>query len=257
MKPGVTASQPLRLPTAAATFTQTGLLYWLAADHGAYSDDAGTTLATDQQTVARWANRGSKPDVVQPDATKRLTLSDDAFTFSGATLRRLYNFSANAIHFDDLDFAQPAGTDQFNPYSMFVVTYDAGAAADQSSIIGSPFANGKTNIHFASAPAFRFVSGSVDALYRAQQYLTYRAQINAALTAPRLAIRQNAVTLVDAEFAWGATDAVLSTQFLRNTSLANGGYWKGEIYEYLLYDRWLTDTEVGEVESYLASKYAI
>lgn len=259
MKPGVIAAQPLVLPVAGtpANFSQTGLLYWLAADHGVYSDDAGTVLAADLDFVARWANRGSKPDVVQPDPAKRLRLGDDAFTFSGAQLRRVYNYASGAIHFEDLDFAQPAGIDAFNPMSVFAVTYDAGPASDQPSLLGSPFAQGKVDFHFDVAPEFRFISGSAGALYRGDQYISLRAELGAAADAVRVSIRKNATTLVDSEFPWGSTDAVTSTQFLRNTSLTAGGYWKGEVYEFLLYDRWLSDAEAAEVETYFASKYGI
>jgi hypothetical protein len=240
----------------------TNLLYRFDASAGVFSDDAGTP-AVNNDTVQVWENLGSAEDAVQNTSARRPTYK------TGGINGRPYLDCNNTTQqfFQDLAFSQPSGLSNINPFTVFVVTDAVGDLSQTPAILGSTAATGgKVRFYFGSTSGQQvtWIKEQIKVGNVANPQIIMGASgRNAAGTttspASRMWVRQNRAGLwEDATQGSNLTStAITTTQFLRNTGLASGGYFHGRLYEFLLYDGTLDNATTFAIEDFLAARYGI
>ena len=259
------ASGPLgsaSAPVAPEFIWTDGLLYRFSASTAVFADTEGTVAAGDMDPVARWGNLGAREDATQPLPASRPRLR------SGGLNGRPYLScdSGFAQCFEDLAFAQAAGTTTIAPFTVFAVT-DAIDPEDKTpALLGAPLAlGGKVSLYFR-APAgeqIHWIKSQIRVGTLANPQLLMAAvgrNAAGASTTPhtRLWLRQNREDIF-AETSQSASltsTAIASTQFLRSTGLA-AGHFHGHLYEFLLYDGTLDTPTTFAIEDWLMARYGL
>ncbi|MEL4071741.1 hypothetical protein WKW50_16475 [Ochrobactrum sp. GPK 3] len=234
------------------------LLYWLRADAGVLNGDGQP--AADGEKVGTWQSGGIKGPAIQSDEARRLT-----FKTGGANGQPyLQGSTADQTFFEDLDFTQPSGVTSINPFTAFVVSRNVDVSG-YPAIIGSPATNGgKLGLYYRPDPNAQIhfcITAMRYGNYQSPSVLmvTHGRQANGTVTSPfaNYWIRQNEADLYAAGYdsSNNVTTALTSMQFLRCSSLTTGGYFNGEVYEFLFYEGTLSDADTFAIEEHLALKY--
>jgi hypothetical protein len=241
---------PFEYPTS-------GLLYWFDA---AEAESAAGVQAVADDPVAIWPNKGSAEDAEQPTSARR-----PIFRTGGlAGLPYLECDRATEQYFSDLAFSQPSGTSassSLNPYSFFAVIDALGPLDNFPAILGNSVSNlGKMNFYFRP---------TANQQYRIANHTTSFSNVPAgpiithgAVVVTDGMLRRRILTngTLETDAIGGSldTNAISATQFLRNTVLGAGnGFFDGRFYEFLMWDREMTTSEVADVGNALATKYGV
>lgn len=234
------------------------LLYWLRSDAGVLNPNG--QAAADGEKVATWLSGGTKGAVIQSVDANRLTYRTDGLNGKPYLL----GDAAAQTFFEDIDFTQPSGITNVNPFTVFVVTRNVDVAGFPA-ILGSLATNGG-KVGFYFRPTANEQVHFTNADMRKGNYqnpsliMGAKGRSKSGETSPysRYWLRQKEADL----YAGGlmttnnVSTAITSTQFLRCTSLSGGdGYFNGEIYEFLLYEGTLNDADTYAIEEHLALKY--
>lgn len=234
------------------------LLYWLRADEGVLNGDGQP--AADGEKVATWQSGGIKGPAIQSTDANRLTYRTDGLNGKPYLLGN----AAAQTFFDDIDLTQPSGITNVAPFTVFIVTRNVDVAAFPA-ILGSLATNGgKVGFYFrpTANEQVHFTNGDM----RKGNYqnpsliMGAKGRNKAGRTNNPFAqywLRQNEVDLYAESLMSTNNDssAIASTQFLRCSVLSTGGYFNGEIYEFLLYEGTLNDADTYAIEEHLAVKY--
>ena len=240
----------------------TNLLYRFSASEAVYADLDGLIPATDMTPVARWGNLGPGSPALQSTSARRPIFR------TGGLYGRPYLSCTNSLqqHFEDLPFTQPAGTSTFAPYTVFSVTSGVGDLANSPALWGSSATNGgKAAIYFRSTTGAQhhlFTSGIRIGNVVNPQILMGAWGRNAAGSTGNIAqkwVRQNRVNIFSAASQTTAPDgtALTTAQFLRCSGLGSGGFFHGQLYEFILYTGILSDADTFAIEAWLAARYGL
>lgn len=256
------AGEPADPPEVPFVWTP-NLRYRFSASAEAFADAAGLIPVTDGGSVARWGNRGSAEDARQSDPAQRPVWR------SGGVNGHPYIACDRSLAqcFEDLAFAQPSGVTEIAPFTVFAVTDAVGELSQLPALLGAPvLSGGKVSLHFrASAEAqIHWIKSQVRRGNVANpQLLTCAVGHNAGgeTSAPfrRLWLRQNRIGLFtdDAQLSNLPSGELASTQFLRSSGFASGGYFHGHLYEFLLYEGTLDDATTFAIEDWLMARYGL
>lgn len=240
----------------------TNLLYRFSASEAVYADLEGLIPATDTTPVARWGNLGLG------NSAQQSTLARRPIFRTGGLYGRPYLSCTMSLqqHFEDLPFTQPAGTSTFAPYTIFAVTSGVGNLDQFPALLGSPATNGgKAGIYFratANAQHHLFTSGIRIGNVANPQILMGAWGRNAAGSTGNIAqkwVRQNRVNIFSATSQTTAPDgtALSAAQFLRSSGISSGGFFHGQLYEFILYTGVLSDADTFAIEAWLAARYGL
>ena len=239
------------------------LRYRFSASAEVFADDAGLTPASDGGAVARWGNSGSAEDARQADPARR------PLWRSGGLGGRPYLACDRSLaqHFEDLDFAQPGGSTDITPFTVFAVT-DAITALDQfPALLGAAAGGGgKVSLHVRPSldEQIHWIKSQVRVGNVANPQLLMAAvgrSADGSTSGPfrRFWMRQNRVDLVtSASLVQNLpSPTIASTEFLRSSGLSGGGYFDGHLYEFLLYEGTLDDATTFAIEDWLMARYGL
>ncbi|MCM2563779.1 hypothetical protein M8756_16770 [Lutimaribacter sp. EGI FJ00015] len=241
----------------------TNLLYRFSASEAVFADNAGLVPVADLDPVARWGNLGSAEDAQQSDPAHRPLWRSDGL---GGHPYIACDCSL-AQCFEDLDFAQPAGSTGSAPFTVFAVTDAVAELSLLPALLGAPVSSGgKVSLHFrdtAGAQIHWIKSQMRAGNVTNPQLLMAAAGRNASgdtnLPYANFWLRQNRIGLwiEDRQLSNLSSTALASTQFLRSSGFSSGGYFHGHLYEVLLYEGTLDDTTTFAIEDWLAQRYGL
>lgn len=236
----------------------TGLNIWLKADAGAYND-AGTTLATDGQTVRQWNDQSAPAN----NFSQATGANRPLFSARKANFNPALTFSKNQF----LDVGAALGIGATSDYTFFVVykanTIATGGATDGSGdyiIDRTTATNDLTSLKFTGGPNLFYqtrynngtglggpaVSVSAGNRYIAEYHRDYNVEFGIALNGgTKTTIASNANNLTPPNMRLG-----------RHTTTANGGL-DGDIAEVIVYSQYPSAAELARINSYLAIKYGV
>ena len=234
------------------------LLYWLRADEGVLNGDGQP--AADGEKVATWQSGGIKGPAIQSADANRLTYRTDGLNGKPYLLGN----AAAQTFFEDIALTQPSGITDVAPFTVFVVTRNVNVAGFPA-ILGSLATNGgKVGFYFRATAneQMHFTNeGMRKGNYQSPSLImgAKGRSKSGGTSSPfsRYWLRQNEVDLYAGELMSdnNNSSAITSTQFLRCSVLSTGGYFNGEIYEFLLYEGTLNDADTFAIEEHLAVKY--
>jgi hypothetical protein len=224
-----------------ATLSSSGLVMWVQAGSGAYTD-AGTTLATNGQTVRQWNDlSGNGEHFVQATETNRPTFVTEAQN------------GRPAIRFDGVDnflvnttLPSTVATTGRTVFVALKATAASGATKRffATSALGSVFDNSGVYAYYAtSGPAVAAIGGAV----------TTPTVITLSFVGGG-----NATPYSSGTAAAAFTPSTVIDGFVLGAQSAAGGEYKEcDIYEVIIYNTPLSAGNRALVHSYLGSKYSI
>lgn len=236
-----------------------GLQIWLDAALGLYQDDAGTTPAdANADPVGLWQDQsGNGLHVSQATAGNK-----PALTSSGINSLPVVTFSTdNYLLNSDAAIATAfAGTDK--PFTVFAVvdkttaagTHTLWSLADKDSSAGWVRVNTDVTPEWVvgkqddSGMGVAPTGGTPD---------TDPAIVTAVCSGATVTLRDNGAIAINAQnlnVGVSSHDRLAVGALVRSSI---GNYWEGHIAEFIAYNVDVGSTAIGNVESYLASKYGI
>lgn len=257
---GITASTPpsagIPPPVVYSPVNSTNLQYWFKADEGAYSDDAGTTLAQDGNGVANWGNYGTLEAALQPTGARRPVFK------TGGLEGRPYLLCdrVNMQYFNNLAGAlQPSGITSINPYTFAMVVEDLDIVGGECPLMSAAGATDKARIRIydngAGVPRLNWWKNEVIADDPAMLNPCSIMGSPASTTTFRRNIQGVNGSQSQSTNA-SPRNGNASTEFLRMTVL--GTYFTGRLYEFMYWNTAIGYTSgFDNVRAYFVSKYAI
>lgn len=234
---GRTIQECVNALAAAPSFVPTdisGLVFWVSADSGAYTD-AGTTLATNGQTVQQWNDRStSAANASQATAGSRPTYqtgqvnSLPALTFDGAGDTIAISASIVQRH-------------------VFAVA-KVGTLTDLQMLFGSPVgADVSVRVDSPSSNGYRGASNAVFpgdwSVFNESRFLVNGVNTN---TIP-----------AGFHVVESSKDTATAAQTLEVGGTAVSRFWNGQIAEFIMYSGQLSVGDASLVRGYLGTKYGI
>jgi hypothetical protein len=232
---------------------------WLRADERVYVD-AGTTLATNGQTVQQWQTTGG---ITAANATQTTAGNRPTYVTGVANSNPVVRFSTNRF----LDFGTPLGVSTTSDLSMTMVfrptTVTGGTATDG---VGSYMLDRTTNT--SPVASLKLTSGNKIAFQNridggTMTGISTTSNVNTAAMqvvdfyrdyAVRTGIFYNGAQ--EANLAEGGGPLTYPIPRLGAIHSGGGGF-DGDIAEYIFYTRDITTFERNRIDSYLAIKYGI
>lgn len=217
-----------------------GLVLWLKSDSGTFQDSSKTTPATaDTNPIGAWADQsGTGNDVLQAVAGSRPILKVNILN------------SRSVVRFDGVDDLLQSATisSLAQPNTVFLAGKYAAAdgfawfdaVTNVASLIDSTGAGGNWRIYAGAALS----GGTIDTNYH------YRTSLfNGASSQNRL---DGSAVVATGDAGTGALDG-----FTVGGRGGGGNLFPGDIAEVLVYHAALTAPQIAQVETYLASRYAL
>lgn len=217
---------------------------------GAYSDDAGTIPCADGDPVAVWENQGFFPNAKQTVPANRpvfKTGGKNGFPY-------IKGSQALVQHFEDFAYTEPSGFTANTEKAIFAVV-DNISHELYHALLGSPISNGgKIGLYFRPVEGEHiqlFKTGGRTGSFQYAPFLLvawmpYWGDCFAGINK----------TLTELDFSGNPSSSETGTlEFLRATGLNSGGAFDGDLYEFIFYTGYITQSKVQEIMDYLVSKY--
>lgn len=221
--------------------------FWLKIDDGVFSD-AGSTPAADGDPIRQITNHGSDP------AFGQSTLANRPVFRTGGLNGKPY-LEANGVDqfLEDISTPVASGLLVFPTWTVFTLT-DAVDITNNPAILGHPTVVAKNSYYFESGGNHRYVKSGLD--YGAPTWPLSHAVFME--SSNRRVDFFNGVGSTFNNASSTPSTVVTVSQFLRHVALGVGqGYFKGRLYEFLLFPGTLSALEVNRIEKYLRYKYGL
>jgi len=252
----------------------TNIAMWVKADAEVFSDNPGTTAATDGANALFWNDQGAQGhNMEEADLGGGANAIEPTFQTSEINFNPVVNFtdpgSTNNSYFrTDDSFMVPTNTNQidFTLISVFKTGQASGTANDNVNspvLISSRSGSGLDNAMGMDNGTI-WVNADSDAAFEAETSNTYNNNIPHIATGVRDDDPGDLTIYVD------AAESATATGITTNLDNADGGFgignhfttdvdaqYAGDIAETIVYNQVLDSDQRNRVESYLAIKYGI
>ena len=236
-----------------------GLQLWLKADEGVYND-AGTTLATDGQTVQEWHDwSGNNNDFTQTTGASKPTWSTNTVngypvvTFDGSATQML---ASDFIGTNDITLFIVAKSDNASPVNETILRqgYTSGTSVSMAAFLSS------TNFSFSCVD--NTSTGYTDSTPLSTGFAVYSGAYssNSSIIEVHTNGDSNGTTATGGNPLFASSvDVVLGARPTSDltTPATFDRHFDGGVAEVLIYNSSLSDSNREKVERYLANKYGI
>lgn len=215
-----------------------GLIEWLAADVGVYSD-AGSTPAVDGDAVRQWNSISVGVNLTQSTAARRPKYNTSLFGFPVLDFGQ-YDLS------NEHSLSGTLGSAYNHPFTLFVVVWHSNVVASDNIF---NYAAAGQNYMLESAGEFRIGSGAVFG-----NLLIFDKEVWNQFTA--IYTNSDSRVLWNAKFNSRVTVAPVSQTGIVIGTGGIGKNWMGYIAEIILFSREVSKIERYGIEMYLKRKYS-
>lgn len=223
--------------------------FWLKADEGLFRD-AGVTPCADGDGIRQATNHGTDAAFAQGVAGNR-----PIFRTGGLNGKPYVEGNGIDQYFEDIALTIGSGLLVFPPWTVFSLS-DNVDLTNQPAILGHATTVAKNSYFFRpnAGAQSRYVKAGLD-----YQDLTFPLSHAVWMEDSNRRVDYfNGQTTVRNVASGTPSAAVAASQFLRHAALGAGqGFWKGRLYEFVLFPGTLLSIETNRVEKYLRYKYGL